>query len=568
MIRFAHQLFGTITDHIVPLRHLCIGLALIIVLYTFLLGGVAYALPTQPIPTTIDTTEDFKAMGYPDGRKVTRDLAGNLYVAYRKKYKRDRLTAYHIFVAKSVDNGRSWSVLNQGHPIETIGGQNQRVPAIAVDSRGTIHVVWYGKDGNQYNSAENQIKYVQSADQGQTWTPWQNIAYVTGYRDQAAWQEHPTLHIDQNDTLYVVWEGNDPWYSAATQVKLIRSTDGGQSWSLWKNVAPSPNNHSRPTIVGNGRDALYILAYGRSGDKQQIIYSRSTDGGSSWSSWASVAPSPVEQRHVSAVMDSQGILHVVWRQQPVSLLTRAGFTQPQAKTQINYATFDGTSWSEPLAMRSNQNAAQTFPSIGVVINARLPARSTEQHTHEDTIWIVWSETRGSVDFPNDVLLRGQIYAAAKSAQGWSTPLALAVGDGNIYASLARMGGSVAGNHDGAIDVVWLDNQQSLKQIRFAQLTNAATGIGAITAPVRRPNGLLRLQPLPTALLASGVVDAPRWLERWDAVLRLNPHLAREMKTLLLIIISVTGYVLLKFVVSRFLAAALTRTNSRPQLRGR
>jgi hypothetical protein len=175
---------------------------------------------------------------------------------------------------------------------------------------------------------------------------------------------------------------------------------------------------------------------------------------------------------------------------------------------------------------------------------------------------------GSADFPNDVLLRGQIYAVAKSAQGWSTPLALATGDGNIYASLARTGGSAAGNHDGAIDVVWLDNQQSLKQIRFAQLTNAATGIGAITAPVRRPNGLLRLQPLQNVLLASSVVDIPHWIERWGAALRLNPHLAREMQTLLLIIVIVTGYVLLKFLVSRFFAAALTRPHNRPQLWGR
>lgn len=34
---------------------------------------------------TIDATEDYRALGYPDGRKLVRDSSGKLYVAYRKK---------------------------------------------------------------------------------------------------------------------------------------------------------------------------------------------------------------------------------------------------------------------------------------------------------------------------------------------------------------------------------------------------------------------------------------------------------------------------------------------------
>ena len=79
--------------------------------------------------TIADSTSDDKGLGYPDGRKIARDATGNLYIAYRKKYRAESALAYHIFVAKSIDNGATWTVLNRNRPIETIGDYTQRVPS-------------------------------------------------------------------------------------------------------------------------------------------------------------------------------------------------------------------------------------------------------------------------------------------------------------------------------------------------------------------------------------------------------------------------------------------------------
>lgn len=540
-------------------------------------GKPVNSSPAQPISTTIsttiDATEDAKAMGYPDGRKVARDADGNLYVAYRKKYKQDLRTAYHIFVAKSLDNGVSWSVLNRGRPIESAGDQNQRVPSIAIDHRGTIHVVWYGKDDNGYTNQENQIKYVASTDQGHTWSPWQNLAYVDGYVDQPLWQEHPTLYVDDDDTLYVAWEGRDAWYQDRAQIKFIRSFDGGQHWSLWKNIAPSPSSHSRPTIVGNGRDALYILAYGQIAKQQQIIYSRSTDGGISWSNWAAIAPSRAEQRHVSAVMDSQGQLHVVWRQTSLSLFDQLAQREP--KTELKYVTFDGRSWGSPARIPAGQNGAQTFPSIGVVTPERSLSRNREESGRnstmaDDTIWIVWSETMEGYEYPNDTLASGQIYAIAKRAGEWSTPFALASGDHNIYASLARRGGSqtTQPDHDvtgsamisDTIDVVWLDNQQNLKEIRFAQLVDFGQGAPLATISKTSSTSLFSTQPQQAIVISR--IETPYWVHWGVAHFLWTPQLARELQVLILIGIVLMGYILLKFIVTRWFSPLLTRTIER------
>src|SRR3569832_249672 len=79
------------------------------------------AVPIQAAATSVDHTEDGLALGYPDSRKIARDSQGNLYIAYRKKYRQVSSTLYHIFVAKSTNAGSTWTVLNSNRPIETVG---------------------------------------------------------------------------------------------------------------------------------------------------------------------------------------------------------------------------------------------------------------------------------------------------------------------------------------------------------------------------------------------------------------------------------------------------------------
>jgi hypothetical protein len=264
-------------------------------------------------PVFVDETQNNKAMGYTDSRKVVRDTRGNLYVAYRKKYKQQYETAYHIFVAQSIDNGVHWRVLNDGQPIETVGDFNQRVPAIAIDQHDVLHVVWYGPDASTHGGDENQIKYVRSVDYGERWSTWQNINFVTGFEGQELWQEHPTIYVDNTNTLYIVWEGRDAWYRSAGQIKFTKSSDGGLSWTPWLNIAPSKNSHSRPSLVATTENRLYAFAYGSVNGLQQILFSDSSDGGTEWSRWRQVAASGQDQRHVSTAVDQTGRIHIVWQ---------------------------------------------------------------------------------------------------------------------------------------------------------------------------------------------------------------------------------------------------------------
>lgn len=478
-------------------------------------------------PALVDQTQQIKSMGYTDSRKVVRDRAGNLYVAYRKKFKLHYETAYHIFVATSRDDGLTWTVLNNNRPIADVGDFNQRVPSIAIDRQDRLHVVWYGADATSATGDENQIKYVYSTDGGATWSTWRNIAPVAGYGGEERWQEHPTVFVSDDQTLHIVWEGRDEWYNRAAQIKLTQSYDGGQTWSPWHNLAPTKYSRSRPSLVARG-DTLYAFAYGSHGGIQQVLYTISTNGGQQWSSWQPVAASSQDQRHVSAAIDQQGTVHIVWRQPPFRGAQEAG-----RNSQIYYASFDGAQWGAPVRVGTHGGGAQTYPSIAV----------DEEHT----VWITWLETSAPYDFPRDAPTSGAVYYVAKNDQGWSQPILFGAGGNNLYPSLRRDLTS-SGTH---VDVVWIDAQADGNLIRFGQLARpthftpavavdeSGFGLSAFTRiawALEFDNG--PLQALPVNLLNQ------------------RTALWNEAAAILHLIALVSLYVIIKFAITHWLRTAL------------
>jgi hypothetical protein len=398
------------------------------------------ALPTMK---QIDTTEDYRSLGYPDQRKIARDSRGTLYVTYRKKYKADKDTNYHIFVAQSTDNGASWRVLNNNKPIEQTGDYMQRVPTIAIDGRDVIHIAWYGSDAQNSGENQRQIKYIRSTDGGVTWTPWINVGEVQGYDSQKLWQEHPTLAVSGTN-VYIAWQGIDPANPKASQVRLAHSGDSGAKWDAWQSINPTNRgNRSRPSIVAtlDGR-RLFILAYGGVGTPQQIVWTSSNDGGATWNEWQPVASNPYDQRHVSVALNGDGHVHALWRQM-----------SDKNTAQIVYGIYDGKTWSQPVVVQAS-NANQFFPSIAV--------------SGKDTVWATWTESNDAAGLPEDDPQIGSIVVAKKEADSpWRALEPPAPQGGvNMYSSL-RWGEY---NNGGNVDLVWLHNNGDQWQLTFSALS--------------------------------------------------------------------------------------------------
>ena len=375
-------------------------------------------------PVVVDTTEDDSALGFPDSRKLAVDSQGHLYLAYRKHFKLLRTTRFHVFVAKSIDGGATWRVTNGGRPIEDVGDFVQRVPSIAIDANDVIHVVWYGTDA-QFNGAhERQIKYVQSADSGASWSDWRNIGPVMGYEDDSLWQEHPTIQIDQQNQLYVVWQGRDANHEQKSQIKWSRSTDGGASWADWRNIRADPaRSFSRPVLLLGPQGQLFALAYADGQEGMRIFWTRSDDGGATWRAWSLVAPGQRDQRHFSAAMDQQGRVHLAWRQV-------AAEENAPGVTSIYYAFLDTgirdeEGWSKPVLVAPMPGSAlplyQYFPTLMVDVEQR--------------VWLAWLETAAPSGYPQEKPLTGAIRYTVSVQSKWRAPQTISDGAA-LYPSFA------------------------------------------------------------------------------------------------------------------------------------
>ena len=396
--------------------------------------------------TTIDSSEDDRALGYPNQRKIVSDSAGRLFVAYRKQHRVNNALQYHIFVARADADGRAWQVLNDGKPVEDVGAFTQRVPALAIGADDSLHLVWYGADAQNKGANQRQIKYTRSSDGGQTWLPWRNIAPVDGYSEpQRLWQEHPEIVVDRG-TVYVIWQGRDGADTRRSQVRMTVSRDGGDTWEPGQTVQRSASGgRSRPVLLVSPDDGvLHVLAYGEGESRQQIVYTRSTDGGAISSPWSAISSSENDQRHVSAALDSRGRVHAAWRE-----------GGKQTRAFIRYSALNTGVWSPAVAVDSASPHYQFFPSLAVAA--------------DDRVVLTWIETSGLSGFPEEEFRTGLLRwsAARAGSDRWSVASSLGSEEPVNFVSVSA--NAVAGNR---VDVVWsqpLGDKRTLLRYRALHL---------------------------------------------------------------------------------------------------
>jgi BNR repeat-like domain len=376
----------------------------------------------------VDVSEDEKVLGFSGQRKIVSDSQGRLFVAYRKQFRVARARVHRIHVARSDDQGRTWRVLNEGAPVEAVGDFIQRVPALEVDARDRLHLVWYGTDEQNAGPNQRQIKYSRSDDGGESWSDWRNIAPVEGYAEpQKLWQEHPSVTV-VGDTVWVVWQGRDPSSPRRSQIRVVRSLNSGDSWdapTVIQRTERGDGGRSRPVLLAEP-DArrLHVLAYGEADGDHQIVWTVSEDGGASWSSWMRIAPSAADQRHLSAVIDTANRVHVVWREG-----TSGG------PAQIRHSVLDEGRWTVSSSVSPSAGSQQFFPSLTLLGGRELFA--------------VWVETRALSGFPEEDPRNGRVLGASTSGGRWGSARVLTTDTAVTYAAVTRNR-----NVSRQIDLVW------------------------------------------------------------------------------------------------------------------
>lgn len=320
-------------------------------------------------------------------RKLVRTSDGTLYVTYQKSVAGN----YRIYVKKSVDDGVTWT--DETH-ISTYPGMNsyeQQYSAIAVDSKDYLHVVWWGRAAGYTGATQIQAWYALYDGSWNTPIRISTYAGMNLYR-----QYNPKIAVDSEDNLHVVWYGaatgylsRPIWYAKGVSpyaagdwtVPIIISTYPGQTIRA----------QGKPSIAVDSNDYIHVVWVGLATGYTTKVQTWHTVYTDSW-------PTPVRistyagmdannQGESCIAVDSDDNLHAVWH----GLAT--GYT---TINQIWYAKgvspYGAGDWATPVRVSTYNDMdlyQQLFPSIAVDSANNISvlwSAKAEGYTTYDVVW--------------------------------------------------------------------------------------------------------------------------------------------------------------------------------------
>jgi len=353
-----------------------------LLVFILVLGAL---LPEQSAATTIATGVPSLATAYSSQRKIVADPSGNLYVVYLALQKKDQLNYTQVYLSESEDNGTTWRTLGQvsSGPYDSeratvIIDANQRLhifwtkfvgeheygqifyrvydhghfsteqqltssaaysgyPSAAFDSKGRIHLVWYGYDGIAY-----QVFY-SKYDAGNWSSP---VRLSQGYPDSL----NPTIAVDSNDNLYVSWyKSNGRNY----EVNFVRWAG---AWEDHAVLSYGRDDAIDPTSAIDAQNNVYVVWSQGDGTHNQLYFTELS--GAKWSipvtitsgNLGSEAPSIADLGHAGLyVMYAKGDGQIymnnlkagVWSGEQRITSVGAGFNSyPSVRWSYYYNSFD------------------------------------------------------------------------------------------------------------------------------------------------------------------------------------------------------------------------------------
>jgi hypothetical protein len=175
-----------------------------------------------------------------------------------------------LFYVNSTDNGLTWSSTRR--LISTL----RLTFNLAIDVYGdNVHIVWedwYDKNGNPQGK---DIFYINSTDNGITWSEEQNLTPLNNAPQSVA----PYIAVYQSH-VHVLF-GDDR--TGTIQLYYKRSEDNGITWSNDTLLTNNPEGKSRPEIDVYRHNVSIIWSDLRDGN-WEIYYRNSSDNGYNWNS--------------------------------------------------------------------------------------------------------------------------------------------------------------------------------------------------------------------------------------------------------------------------------------------
>ena len=339
--------------------------------------------------------------------------------------------------SNTTDGGQTWTVRGDT-PLRTLPDLNAcSDPSVGADDRGTFYIAYLDENFSFSTGIDDvDIRVARSGDKGKTFRT-SSVAVNSGPDD---YLDKPLIGVDGQagspfrGNVYVTYDNALP----SDVISVVTSRDGGSTWS-----APAPLDGrsatqllllgSVPAIAPDGTVYIFWARFAYYAPPLSIRFSRSIDGGATWSPAADVAadlPSPgqfylknadpdfgsVADRGViansfpMAAVGSDGSVYVAWTDFPSGTCKKAqpvGPVPPCTNSDVRLAVSHdrGATWSAPVRLGGDSGSSdQFFPTVaahgnGLVSIAWIDRRLDPDNVNYD---IFYTNTYDGVNFLPDV----------------------------------------------------------------------------------------------------------------------------------------------------------------------
>lgn len=326
------------------------------------------------------------------------------------------------------DMSQSWSFSTQmrsfgaNKSIADESSLDRQITATACDGNGNIWVAWHhGQPGSRNIHLARLLDGEESFDN-----------YINLTNDSYD-QCNPDIAIDQNNKLYVVWQGDN-----AGNWDIYASTS--DNWSVQRQVTSSDADQVNPAVAVNSSAYTYVVWEDDRNSNGDIYAAGSSDSFQSSTLWA-VATEQSQQSEPAVAVDADDIVYLVWTD------------RRQGNDDIYIASSDDGPWTNyPFVSRSY---SQSSPTIA--------AEDSGSKLH-----LLWTDDRSS-DY--------DIYYAASDGIPASPVDGENIVDDTTNADQFSPAIVVAGSTGSDLEVFacWQDQRSSDSDIYFAQLGGDAGG---------------------------------------------------------------------------------------------
>jgi hypothetical protein len=303
------------------------------------------------------------------------------------------------------------------------------IPAVAVDSSNSVHVVWFDHTDGPWGT-DPEIMYAKKT----TATGWSNVTVISDGFGGVYWNDdrsaYPAVAVDSSNTVHVVWEDftDGPWgtdveimyanYNIATGWSNVTVISDGFGSVYWNN-----GTSSSPAVAVDSNNTVHVVWYnltaGPWGTDIEIMYVNYTSatgwsnatvisdgfGGVYWNDGSSAIP--------AVAIDSSNTVHVVWND-----WTDGPWGTDIEIMYVNYTS--ATGWSN-ITVISDGFGGIYWNDGG----SYSPAVTVDSSS---TIHIVWEEnTDGPWGIDTEIM-----YVNYTSASGWSNTTVISDGFGGVY----------------------------------------------------------------------------------------------------------------------------------------